>query len=768
MKKEGKYIIGAVCLMILVIILSGCGKEQDVSDSQPAGAISGDLPEGYAFFTHFEDAGREAEMHGACLVGGALYYYSNVYDAERGGLVQDVYVQEKGELPRQLLNFGYGDGKALRAMAVGEDGSLYLLYGEGAKEDGSRSYILEKRNRELKVVYSVDTTEGMEEILSIYDMEVRADGTLYGITLDGTVLCWDGTGMYQGRFTMPKSIKTANGLGVMNAPQIMCFGLVNAGPSGVYAYWAGEDNEAEEASGISVQLFNMGEWEEMDEAERGTAEPLRVDFKSAEVSVIPGDDGTFFVFSGYEGGLYMADQYRLWGIGLEDGSLKLLLAWEEIGLKPWYVRETRRQEGGGFLMYVFDTLEEENYWVTMDLVPASALPEKHELVLGVAGGLEYSKSLTIKIDQVVLSYNRTHPYSHVTVREYGRGGTMSFQMQLLTGEGPDILLEMQSYFDMETLVGKGIVEDLAPYIAESEEELLPGILELATKGGKIPRIPLSFSVDVMILPEGMGQEVMTPQELVEFIAEGEYIDYFVSEYILMDILPGAEMDRYVDKEKKSCSFDSEEFVSLLESLARLRGMERMDIWGKRAELFRSGQLRVIVEEMDCMKDYFCFREAFSEAGEIVGFPNSSGELRYPANLYDWMGINSATEYKEDAWGFIEFCLSYMSRSDNVEDRFVATKDKFYQQTYFEKAVSYSIVSFFNKFDENWGGRHTVAPLPQEETDMLWEITEHLYFYEDNDLMKVIQEEAGAFFSGDISAKEAAKRIQSRASLIVNE
>ena len=61
-----------------------------------------------------------------------------------------------------------------------------------------------------------------------------------------------------------------------------------------------------------------------------------------------------------------------------------------------------------------------------------------------------------------------------------------------------------------------------------------------------------------------------------------------------------------------------------------------------------------------------------------------------------------------------------------------------------------------------------APATQEETDFLREIPEHLYLYENENLLRVISEEASAFFAGDISAREAAERIQNRASLVLAE
>ena len=251
---------------------------------------------------------------------------------------------------------------------------------------------------------------------------------------------------------------------------------------------------------------------------------------------------------------------------------------------------------------------------------------------------------------------------------------------------------------MDELAAKGAVEDLMPYLADAEEvsaeDILPGILDLITKNGKISRIPLSFAVDVVILPEDVLQEVMTPQEMMEFIMQGEDVCIDYSMYsrrdFLLQILSGAEMDHYVDESGRSSSFAGKEFVRLLETLDKLSDLNFVSKRVERAELFHAGRLRAVVEEMNCLDDYFCIRSAFSGKGKIAGFPNSAGELRYPAKLYDWLGINSASEHKEEAWGFVEFCLSYTSRSDNFTDRFVVTKDKFQQQISYEESGSHFI------------------------------------------------------------------------------
>lgn len=728
-----------------------------------------ELPEGYVLSAVFENAGTETEVRSPHLIGNILYYYNWSFDRQKEEELARFYIQEKGKEARQLRSFGEEDSNNLLAMTAGQDGSLYLLYGVEDDNGEIRSCTLEKRDAEQNEIYSVDTTAGMEEISGVHDMAVGTDGSLYGLTITGIVLCWDEAGQYQGRFSLPVEGLTAKML------DGTCFGLVNAGGFGIYAYWGGEEPEA----GDSVHLYNLNQWREMGEAERGDAAPLRVNFESAAETVASGADAMLYVFSGCEDGLYLADTNQLWRINLTDGSLETLWAWQDFNLKPGYVKAIRRQANGGFLLYIFDTFVQENFWVSLEPVPASQISEKTELVLGVVGSTPANTqsldgdSLASKMDQVVLSYNQSHPDCPITLRWYGTNSITEFQLELLNGEGPDILLDRDALFDMEMLAGKGAIEDLAPYLAKADgistQEILPGILELITNEGKISSIPLSFAVDVVIVPKDTPKEVMTPQDLAALITQKAeaYTDYWFSPTgFLCQLLSGAEMDRYVDEANQSCSFDSGEFAALLETIAKLGEQEELWKREERAELFHSGQLPVIVEEMNCMEDYFCIRAAFSDSGKIVGFPNSSGELRYPAKLYDWMGINSASKYKEEAWDFIVFCLSYMSHSDGVTDRFVVTTETFDEQTRYENKEPHFIK--WNDYDGNWIGWQDIPSTTQEETDFLREISSHLYLYDNKDLLQIIEEEADMFFKGDIDANEAAKRIQNRASLVLAE
>ena len=64
----------------------------------------------------------------------------------------------------------------------------------------------------------------------------------------------------------------------------------------------------------------------------------------------------------------------------------------------------------------------------------------------------------------------------------------------------------------------------------------------------------------------------------------------------------------------------------------------------------------------------------------------------------------------------------------------------------------------------------LEPISKDRVDYIRsciENTDSVYYY-DEDIMEIIEEEAGAFFAGQKTAKQVADIIQSRAQIYVNE
>lgn len=770
METKGKQRIVAILSMILLAVLfCSCAgdavSQSGTEDTSQETVVSGVLvPEGYVLDVSFEAAGEKSRMTDLQLMNNTLYYGVYTWDEEGSILTGEIYAQERGHEERLLLSLGKEDQKEPKAFTVGEDGSLYLLYQESDEQKQTEKYVLEKRDRELRELYCVEVAgdETDEEVLkSVNDLKV-IDSGVCAMTWDGRVLFWNEDGACQESFSLWEGRE-----------EFYYSGLLRMGEEGLYAYQVQEGREEGESG--KAWFYDLAAWREMDETERMTAKPLLIDLDSTPV--VAGRYDMIYVWKGQGNGLYFGDRNGLWQLDPKSGLVEEAFSWQDAGLQPESVRAVLRQEDGSFLLYIFDTLEGENYWVALTAKPASQVSEKTELVLGVAGLHFSTDSLTSILDQVVSSYNRMHPECPVTVRKYENDSSvMDFQKELLNGEGPDILLESSTYFDMDNLLQKKAVVDLAPYLEAAKlvtaADIVPGILEQITKEGQIPRIPLSFSVGVLIVPDEVPEEVMTPKDLLSLITkDARYLDTMLynkeAEDSLNVILSAGEIGRYVDETNQSCSFDSEEFIRLLEAVKTLKDLEWMGNWKMRAELFRDRQLTVIREELSCMADYLLMRDTFADCARIVGYPNSDRELRYPVTLYDWLGINNASEHKEEAWSFIEFCLSYTSKADKGSDRFAVTKDTFERQTRFDEETEQGYI-FQSIYSGEYFDWENTAFTTKEETDWLRGLTGHLFYFENDNLMKIITEEAAAYFAGDKSAQEAAKIIQSRVSLLIGE
>lgn len=146
-------------------------------------------------------------------------------------------------------------------------------------------------------------------------------------------------------------------------------------------------------------------------------------------------------------------------------------------------------------------------------------------------------------------------------------------------------------------------------------------------------------------------------------------------------------------------------------------------------------------------------------------------------------IASGSKHKDGAWSFIEGYLS--SENEMFEWGLPTNRERF--DALVEKELNVEYMKDENGelvLDENGnpiptrgggglimdGWEYTYHPATREEIDVLLsvvEVAEPLPMG-NKDILKIIQEEAAAFYKGDKSAAEVAALIQSRVSMYVSE
>ena len=151
----------------------------------------------------------------------------------------------------------------------------------------------------------------------------------------------------------------------------------------------------------------------------------------------------------------------------------------------------------------------------------------------------------------------------------------------------------------------------------------------------------------------------------------------------------------------------------------------------------------------------------------IGYPGWNGAENVMQTM-DAFAINSASEHKEGAWDFLEFLLSE-EMQNRISWEFPVRKDSF------ERYMANSYRSAENECKEfNYSYGEFLQQATQEDFDTIREMLDSAVYrypgssYSSNPLRVILEEEAQMYYAGDATLEETVKKIQSRATLWLNE
>lgn len=272
--------------------------------------------------------------------------------------------------------------------------------------------------------------------------------------------------------------------------------------------------------------------------------------------------------------------------------------------------------------------------------------------------------------------------------------------------------------------------------------------------------------DVMMLVEGEGAAG-------DFtgVFGGETQELLLIDLVLRDIMAGRSS--LVDWEGKECHFDSEEFIRVLE-FCKKYGLPSEDRGKMSFAEIMEGIHNGNILAYRVGGDLKGFSREMAELGEdfhCVGFPTESSYGGIVCSYDGYIAMNADGENQKAAIDFIQYLLSErVQRSMGIRTvrRDVLTDNVKDGNMESEGFGTYQYPVFQNK-----GGE--VIPLDGKPDGSSF-LPEHLEILEKADYMSqqvddlgmMVIEEAGAFFSGDMSAQEVAGTIQSRVWVYLNE
>ena len=385
-----------------------------------------------------------------------------------------------------------------------------------------------------------------------------------------------------------------------------------------------------------------------------------------------------------------------------------------------------------------------------DTVPP---PENGKTIISlVCGGAE-----TRTIIGLINSFNKENDLYHVEMVQHPydmdfSGKQERLKVEVATGKGPDIMTT-DIFPVTEEIISKEYLVDLSPLMEKSgitDERYFPAYRCL-TNGDKTyglcPSMDvIGMSIDGNILP---NKQIPDLETLVDILLAYPEPAIFLNDsqegiHIMDYFLCGSEnLWGMIDWENKSCDFSTELFSKILE------------VSKKYADNRNKGYAPI-------MRNTFCYiglypgREALEKEGRVIldYYFDDGNYPKYNASV-ETLVINANTNNLEGAWAFLSYAMSKTGQSyyalPTHKDLFAEMnlnllKDiedgKAYPMVDFTEAVMQDAIQVFST------GKY--CPQYTEE------------------IMDIIHEESGAYFSGDKNKEEVINIIQNRVTLLLEE
>ena len=418
-----------------------------------------------------------------------------------------------------------------------------------------------------------------------------------------------------------------------------------------------------------------------------------------------------------------------------------LFDWSEPGIvSPGYTNLYELGDGSWLLFYRGQT--------SLELLEEKLLPPKTTLTLLT----DYPRA---ELYTIVNDFNRTSEGYRVEVQLLGDGGLTAelLRTQLIAGEGPDIF----AFYDRSSLadLGANSFEDLLIYLDADEEygrdTLVPELLEAMCVQDKLDWLPYSFGISTFTAPSAYLSEPGFSFGEAKQAAAKAGLPLFPS-WMTRDILWGWLSDfavgQYMDLEAGTCSFDSEDYISLLEECAAAASEFGSDSAALYNSLLQFELLQNLIRVSTISSNY---------GGDYayVGAPGgmSNGSMFSPDLCF---AISGASEHKDAAWQLVRSCLS----------------DEHQQMTLTSFPTSAGVLdAMINDAVEN--GVHYYEyeyELDEADAAKLRNLIAETKTVQDAypAVLNIMAEDAAQFFAGQITAQQAAAYTQDRVSIWLAE
>jgi ABC-type glycerol-3-phosphate transport system substrate-binding protein len=461
----------------------------------------------------------------------------------------------------------------------------------------------------------------------------------------------------------------------------------------------------------------------------------------------------------YQGGaeydMMFRSDAKLYGLNLASDECVFIADLMKSDIDPISISSMVELPSGKSVCFVADSDFQQSS--IYELTDKEIEKTKTELTLAL-----FNSELSDSLLAMVAKWNRANSDYRINIIQYGSGtgyysydgvfdssdGYDKFALDIAAGNIPDII--DVSALPVQTLVSKGLLDDLYPYVDKdielNREDFYPNILKALEIDGGLYQT-LSGTTLTVAYTDGDVPYLTASETANLFKKSGKkYFTNAVDKWFLKEEFCAYYADDFVDWTIGQCSFDSDEFISALE-LLKLMQPENY-VAEENAEYFLTQEALYM---MRIARETPLWHGGIS----ITGMParNGSGNILHGAGQQ--LAISSSSKHKDAAWSFVRTMLT-----EEYQNSFYIPCFRTHiaaQENGFAKIMSFEedkdTIALLNQ-------RYEIMMNVYTSTDKLYRVNSHLY--------DIIVEEALGYLAGDKTAEETAAVIQSRASLYVAE
>lgn len=345
---------------------------------------------------------------------------------------------------------------------------------------------------------------------------------------------------------------------------------------------------------------------------------------------------------------------------------------------------------------------------------------------------------------------------------------------------------------MDILAAKGAFVDLYSFMENDPDvntsTLNEHILQLHETEGKLYTLPTYYSIYTLI---GESRYVGDKENwsLDEFIShweqmpEGSRINGNTEKDSVFTSIMWKTVDSYIDYENATVSFNSPEFIRMLEFCNTFD-----DISGYKPEYDANAVDFVRNSSIGTFHEFhtsLLWNEE-SQSITLVGFPSDSGSGAYIESGGNRMAISSliSKEKQQGAWEFIkQYAMEEYQTEHYCQFQTVNINGETKQMPYnfqglpmnlkaYDKIAKDAMDGKYNdKIVSKNGHEFEVGWLTQDELDRITNYInsiQNLSTAIDDDLWKIINDEIMSYFNGEKTVEETVELIQNRALIMVSE